>query len=236
MRVMQQRRPRTTKARRALTPAAMRRLTRSHRRARRRTPWLQAFAALVFVPLLSLMAQVRVRGREHLPKAGGYILAPNHPSVLDGFFAALPVLPRRLSFMGMAELWARPLPAWLMSRVGGFPVVRGTWDRDAFQTAHAVLERGRVLVMFPEGGVSPPGGYKTAKPGIGHIAHQAGATIVPVHLDGPRRLYRWWSWPKVTVTVGTPIVVEHDGDPSRERSQATAEQVLDAIKALEPRT
>ncbi len=219
----------------ALTPALTRRLSRSHRRARGRTPWLQGLAVLVLLPILSLMARVRVRGREHVPREGGFIVAPNHPSVLDGFFAALPILPRRLAFMGMAELWARPLPAWVMSRIGGFPVVRGTWDRDAFQTAATVLERGRVLVLFPEGGVSPPGGYKPAKPGLGHIAHTAGATIVPVHLDGPRRLYRWWTWPRITVTVGPPIVVEQDDEPSRERAQATAEQVLAAIKQLEPR-
>jgi 1-acyl-sn-glycerol-3-phosphate acyltransferase len=217
-----------------LSPGVRRRLTRSHLRARSRTPWMQALAAAVLVPLLSIMARIRVRGRERLPRDGGYILAPNHPSVLDGFVAALPVLPRRLFFMGMAELWARPLPAWVMSRVGGFPIVRGTWDADAFQTAATVLERGRVLVLFPEGGVSPPGGYKDAKPGLGHLAHLTGATVVPVHLDGPRRLYRWWTWPKVTVTVGTPIVVERDEDPSRERALATSQRVLEAIRALEP--
>lgn len=218
----------------ALPKALTGRLTRSHRRARTGRPYLQGVAVLVLVPLLSLMARIRVRGRERLPATGGFILAPNHPSVLDPAFAALPVLPRRMHFMGMAELWRRPLPAWVMSRIGGFPILRGTWDPDAFETAASVLERGRVLVLFPEGGVSPPDGYKAAKPGIGHIAHRAGATIVPVHLDGPRRLYRWWSWPKVTVSVGAPIVVEHDPDPSRERSQATAERVLQAIKGLEP--
>jgi 1-acyl-sn-glycerol-3-phosphate acyltransferase len=102
--------------------------------------------------------------------------------MVDPFFAALPVLPRRMHFMGMAELWRRRMPGWLLTRMGGFPVVRGTWDRDAFETAASVLERGRVLVMFPEGGVSPPGGYREARPGIGHIAHLTGATVVPIHL------------------------------------------------------
>ncbi len=195
------------------------------------SPWLQGVVALVLVPVLSLVSRIRVRGRERLPE-GGYILAPNHPSVLDPLFAALPVLPRRLHFMGMAELWRRPVPAWVMSRVGGFPIVRGSWDRDAFVTAASVLERGRVLVMFPEGGVSPPDGYRPAKPGIGHIAHVAGATVVPLHLSGTRRLYRPWTWPKVVVTVGEPIVVEADPEPTRERSQATAERVLAAIEGL----
>lgn len=223
-----------TRATAALPDVVARRLARSHRRARGRTPWLQGVAVLVLVPVLSLVARIRVHGRGHLPRGGGFVLAPNHPSVLDGFFAALAVLPRRMSFMGMAELWRKPLPAWAMSRIGGFPIVRGTWDTDAFATAATVLERGRVLVLFPEGGVSPPGGYKPAKPGVGHIAHAAGVTIVPVHLDGPRKLYRWWSWPKITVTVGAPISCERLPEPSRERSQATAERVLEAIRALGP--
>ncbi|WP_354698930.1 1-acyl-sn-glycerol-3-phosphate acyltransferase [Paraconexibacter sp. AEG42_29] len=218
----------------ALTETVAARLGRSHKRARGGRPWLQGVMVLVLVPLLSVMARIRVHGREHVPSEGGFILAPNHPSVLDAFFAALPLLPRRMYFMGMAELWQRPLPAWLMSRVGGFPIVRGTWDRDAFETAEAVIGRGRVLVLFPEGGVSPADGYKPAKPGIGHIAHRTGASIVPVHLSGPRRLYRWWSWPRITVTVGAPIAVARDEEPSRERSLATAEQALAAIKALDP--
>lgn len=211
-----------------------RRLGRSHKRARNRHPWLQGLAVVVLLPVLSLMSRVRIRGREHLPADGGFILAPNHPSILDGLFAAIAVLPRRMSFMGMAELWNKRVPAWVMSRLGAFPVVRGTWDRDAFETAAAVLDRGGVLVLFPEGGVSPPGGYKPAKSGIGHIAHTAGATIVPVHLDGPRKLYKPWTWPKVTVTVGEPIAVEQHAEPARELSQATAERVLDEIKRLAP--
>ncbi len=206
----------------------------SHARARTRTPYLQGAAVAVLLPIVLLLARVRVRGREHLPQQGGFVLAPNHPSTLDGLFAALAVLPRRMSFMGMAELWRKPLPAWVMSRIGAFPVVRGTWDADAFATAAAVVERGRVLVMFPEGGVSPPGGYKPAKSGIGHLAHTLGATVVPVHLDGPRRLYRPWTWPRVTVTVGAPIAVPLDTEPSRERSQATAQEILAAVAALGP--
>jgi 1-acyl-sn-glycerol-3-phosphate acyltransferase len=189
---------------------------------------------VIIVPLLALGARVRVRGRELVPQEGGFIVAPNHPSMLDPFFAALSVAPRRMYFMGMAELWRRRLPAWIVSRLGGFPIIRGSWDPDAFITAETLLERGRVLVMFPEGGVSPPDGYRPAKPGIGHIAHRTGVPIVPVHLAGSRRLYKWWSRPKVIVTVGDPIAVELDPRPSRERSLETSQKVLAAIAALEP--
>jgi 1-acyl-sn-glycerol-3-phosphate acyltransferase len=217
-----------------LTDAIARRLARSHRRARRGTPWLQGLTVLFVLPVLSFISRVRMVNRDRLPTDRGYIIAPNHPSTLDPFFAALPVLPRRMHFMGMAELWHKRLPGWLLTRMGGFPVVRGTWDGDAFDTATSVLERARVLVMFPEGGVSPPEGYREAKSGVGHIAHVAGATVVPLHLDGPRRLYRPWTWPRITITVGEPLEIDPDPEPTRERSQATAERILEAIKALRP--
>ncbi len=226
--------PKPSRERPALPAALSRRLARSHRRARKGQPWLQGLALALFLPLLALLARVRFRGRGHLPD-GGFIVAPNHPSQLDVFFVAAAIQPRRMLFMGKAELWSGRLGG-LFNRIGGFPIVRGTWDGEAFATAGAVLERGRVLVMFPEGGVSPVGGYRPAKSGIGHIAHRSGATVVPVHLAGTRGLYRPWTWPRVTVTLGDPIAVEAIAEPTREQQQATADRVLDAIRALAPPT
>jgi 1-acyl-sn-glycerol-3-phosphate acyltransferase len=201
---------------------------RYHRRTRRGVPWLQTLALLLLLPPVALVARIRFRGREHVP-GGGYIVASNHPSVLDALFVAAAVR-RRIRFMGKSDLftvrWGR-----LLSRLGAFPVRRGVWDTDAFETAANVLTRGRVLAVFPEGGVSPPGGYRSAKSGIGHIALMAGATILPVHLDGPRRLYRPWTWPHVTVTVGEPFAVA-PGDPGdRAACQAIADRTLAAIVA-----
>jgi len=60
------------------------------------------------------------------------------------------------------------------------------WDADAFETAATVLNRGRVMSIFPEGGVHAD--RVPAKSGVGHIAHLAGATVVPVYLEGTRSL------------------------------------------------
>ena len=67
---------------------------------------------------------------------------------------------------------------------------------------------------------------------VGHIAHLAGATVLPVYLDGTRSLYSPWRWPKVRVVIGAPLSVEADAAPSRERSHQTAQRILDAIHAL----
>ena len=210
---------------RRLQPARL--LERYHRRTRRRVPWLQTLALLTLLPLLALISRVRVTGRENIPD-GGYIAASNHPSNLDALFVALAIR-RRIRFMAKSELFGG---RWggLLNRLGAFPVRRGVWDGDAFETAATVLERGRVVSIFPEGGVHSD--RVPAKPGVGHIAHLAGATVVPVYLDGTRSLYTPWRRPKVRVVVGVPLQVQHDAAPSRERSLKTAQRVLDAIHAL----
>ena len=210
---------------RRIKPAEL--LKRYHRRTRRRVPWLQTLALLGLLPLVSLISRVRVTGREHIPD-GGYIAAANHPSNLDALFIALAIR-RRVRFMAKSELFGG---RWggLLNRLGAFPVQRGVWDTEAFETAATVLERGRVMSIFPEGGVHTE--RVPAKSGVGHIAHLAGATVLPIYLDGTRSLYAPWRWPKVRVVIGPPLHVEADPRPSRERSQATAQRILDAIHAL----
>lgn len=151
-----------------LQPAQL--LERYHRRTRRRVPWLQTVAVALLLPLLSLISRVRILGRENIPD-GGYIAAANHRSNLDALFVALAIR-RRIRFMGKSELFDGRW-GWLLNRLGAFPVQRGVWDADAFETAATVLRRGRVMSIFPEGGVHIDRG--PAKSGVGHIAHLAGA-------------------------------------------------------------
>ena len=190
-------------------------------------PWLQTLALVVLLPLLSFVSRVRVTGRENIPD-GGYVAAANHPSNVDALFVALAIR-RRVRFMAKSELFAGPW-AGLLNRLGAFPVQRGVWDTDAFETAATVLRRGRVMSIFPEGGVHTD--RVPAKSGVGHIAHLAGATVLPIYLDGTRSLYTPWRWPKVRVVIGPPLRVDADPHPSRERSQETAQRILDAIHAL----
>jgi len=213
---------------RDLKPAQM--LERYHRRTRRRVPWMQTLALALALPVLSLVSRVRVSGREHIPD-GGYVAASNHPSNFDALFVALAIR-RRIRFMGKSELFGGRW-GWLLNRLGAFPVQRGVWDVEAFETAATVLRRGRVMSIFPEGGVHTDD--VPAKSGVGHIAHLAGATVLPVHLDGTRSLYTPWRWPKVRVVIGAPLQVEEDPQPSRERSQQTAQRILDAIYELDGR-
>ncbi len=212
-----------------LDPRPPRVLVRYHRHTRRHVPWLQSVLVGLLLPLVSIVTRVETRGRENIP-TGGFIVAANHPSDFDAAFLAL-ALRRRIRFMGKSELFNGRW-GWLLNALGAFPVRRGVWDQDAFETAGEVISRGRVMAMFPEGGVQTE--RVAAKSGLGHIAHVTGATVLPVHLTGTRDIYTpWKKWPKVRVTIGSPLAVEQGSSPSRDRSQKTAQRILDAIYALE---
>jgi 1-acyl-sn-glycerol-3-phosphate acyltransferase len=203
---------------------------RYHHRTRRHVPWLQTVLAGLLLPPIGIAARVEVRGREHIP-SGGFIVAANHLSDFDAPLLPLAVR-RRIRIMGKSELFNGRW-GWLLNLLGAFPVRRGYWDHDALETAAEVIRRGRVMAMFPEGGVHTE--RVPARGGIGHIAHVAGATVLPVHLAGTRDIYAPWKrWPKVTMTIGPPLVVAHDPAPTRERSQATAQWILDTIHELAP--
>ena len=159
-----------------LQPAQL--LKRYHRRTRRKVPWLQTLVLALLLPLLSFVSRVRISGRENIPD-GGYIAAANHLSNFDALFVALAIR-RRIRFMGKSELFDGRW-GWLLNRLGGFPVQRGVWDADAFETAATVLNRGRVMSMFPEGGV-----HRRSRAGeIRRRAHRPSRRG-----DGPARLPR----------------------------------------------
>jgi len=115
-----------------------------------------------------------------------------------------------------------------------FPVRRGHRDDEAFKTAHAVLARGGLVVMYCEGGRSRTGELGEPKPGIGRLALESGAPVVPVALVGSERVRDWkrLQFPKVTVQFSDPIRFEQVEDPTREQSQGASEQIFARIERL----
>ncbi len=107
---------------------------------------------------------------------------------------------------------------------------RGHRDEEAFKTAHAVLARGGMVVMYCEGGRSRTGELGEAKPGIGRLALESGAPVVPTAMVGSEKVRDWkrLQFPKVTVQFGEPIRFERVENPTREQSQAASEQIFSA--------
>ncbi|HUQ39023.1 MAG TPA: lysophospholipid acyltransferase family protein, partial [Acidimicrobiales bacterium] len=109
---------------------------------------LWAFCRGVVLLVARLMWRVKVVGREHIP-AGPFVLAPVHRSNVDSMVTPA-VARRRMRYMGKESMWKFRLPGRLFTALGGFPVRRGTADREALRRCVEVVESGEPLVLFPE--------------------------------------------------------------------------------------
>ena len=171
-------------------------------------------------------------GSESVPN-GPIILAPNHASFMDHFFTGA-FIRRRVQFMGKSQLF-KGVGAWIFSHGGVFPVRRGQQDEESFITAFSILDRGGAVVMYCEGGRSRTGKIADeARPGIGRLALESGAPVVPVAILGSYQVRNWkrLQFPKVTVQYGEPFRFEVIENSSREQQQAVADYVLEQIREL----
>jgi 1-acyl-sn-glycerol-3-phosphate acyltransferase len=167
-----------------------------------------AVARAIVTGFTRLWTRMAIEGREHVPRSGAYVLAPVHRSNIDTPIAAC-VTRRRLRFMGKDSLWKHQPAAWLLSALGGFPVVRGTADREALQRCIAVLEAGEPLVLFPEGERKSGPVVQPLFDGAAYVALKAGVPIVPVGIGGSEAVMpkgaKFIHPSKVHVIVGAPI-------------------------------
>ncbi len=157
------------------------------------------------------------QGRKYARVKGGLIVAANHRSFLDPFVigASLPWR-RPMCYVAKRELFEKRWQGWLLSRCGAFPIRRGESDEEAMETARQVLERGGTVCIFPEGTRIRSGSLSTPKRGVGRLALQTGASVLPVAVFGSERVRRGWRiYPrKVKLRMGPPITFPRSERPS----------------------
>ena len=207
--------------------------TRFHERVRRGRPdWVYEAVRFVLTPYLLIVHRARAIDTTNVPEAGAAIVAPNHFSFLDHFFIAV-YLRRKVNFMAKSQLFKRPMQ-FIYTHGGVFPVRRGFRDDEAFKTANAVLQRGDIVLMYPEGGRSRSGELGEPKRGLGRLALENGVPVVPAAIVGTQKARNWkrLNFPKVTVLYGEPVRFEKIENPTPEQQQEAAELVFERVKAL----
>jgi 1-acyl-sn-glycerol-3-phosphate acyltransferase len=170
---------------------------------------------------------------DKVPGSGPVILAPNHFSFMDHFFLGCTIR-RKVRFMAKSQLFSGPMK-WIYTHGGVFPVRRGYQDEDAFITANTILGRGGLIAMYCEGGRSRTGKLsEQPKRGIGRLALESGAPVVPVAIHGSSKVRNWkrLQFPKVTIQFGDPIRWERVEDPTREQQQQVANEIFAQIRGL----
>jgi 1-acyl-sn-glycerol-3-phosphate acyltransferase len=203
-----------------------------HELVRAREPEAKVYEVVRVLTVLHALITFRARGlgTENVPN-GPVILAPNHASFMDHFFTGA-FIRRRVQFMGKSQLF-KGVGAWIFSHGGVFPVRRGYHDEEAFISAFKILERGGAVVMYCEGGRSRTGRVADeARPGIGRLALESGAPIVPVAILGSYQVRNWkrLQFPRVTVSFGEPFKFEVVAESNREQQQEAADYILARLK------
>lgn len=206
---------------------------RLHHRARGRGVNLFVFwpARAALHLCFRLYFGMRRRGHEHVPARGPAILASNHRSFLDPFLIGC-LVRRPVYFMAKTELFAHPLVGWILSALGAFPVDRGVGDGEAMATARALLARGECVVVFPEGTRVRPGPLGRPRRGIGRLALQTGAPVVPVAVFGTDAVRRGWRIRphRVRLRCGPPLRFPRVEAPPPQLAAAVTDRIWPCVE------
>lgn len=190
-------------------------------------------ARLTMSKYLEVVHGIEIRGREHWPRSGPLVVTSNHPTYLDPWIVGIGAdgARRYVHWMAWDEIFEWPIVGRAVTAYQAIPVDLEKPRPSTFRRANAVLARGGVLGVFPEGGRTSGehGEIDPFKPGVARLALALGAPILPVSIKGARQCWpkqRAYPLPgKIRVTfhpvVDTRAVLEA-GDKTEKRARELA--------------
>jgi glycerol-3-phosphate dehydrogenase (NAD(P)+) len=199
-----------------------------HARHRERgvNPVVYWLVRAVFQPFFHLYFRLSRIGREHVPESGPVIFAANHRSFLDPFVIAT-IARRPMYYVAKEELFRNRLTSWWLNALGAFPVRRGQGDADMLDTAREILARGDAVLMFPEGTRIRPGALGRPRRGVGRLALESGAPVVPVAVIGTEAIRKGWRIRphKVRIRIGRPLTFPKVESASPQLAAAVTDRI-----------
>ena len=170
--------------------------------------------------LFKIFYRIKVEGKINASEEDGYMICSNHIHMFDPAFIMSNTKPK-IAFMMKKELTEVPILGKILLKCGAFPVDRGKGDIGAVKTAIDILNKKKVLSIFPEGTRHKDGKFRDIKKGAALIAIKAKAMVVPVRIIGNYRLFS-----RMILRIGEPI------DSTKYTKDELTEQIKIAIEKL----
>jgi len=137
--------------------------------------WVELFLALLIRPFV----KITWRGLENIPKSGPLVVASNHELFgWDVILLGLMLAPRKIHFMAKADFFRRKYIGWLLKKSGAFSAERFT----AVSQANRLLEKGKIVGIFPEGALPENQNGFAIKGGVAIIAAKNCTPILPIQI------------------------------------------------------
>ncbi|MDR2493029.1 MAG: 1-acyl-sn-glycerol-3-phosphate acyltransferase [Coriobacteriales bacterium] len=204
----------------------------------------QRFCSFFFVlvrVVFGLLFRVRSYDTHHVRPGVSYLVAGNHRSYLDPVFVMMAMRPRPVRYMAKEEFFKVRAIARLASWVGAFPVKRDAGDMQVVKRSVAMLKRGELVGIFPEGTRGRDASKaRELHEGVAVIARLAKCEVVPVRIWGAERIAppgsRRWHFPRITLRFGEPMSLaeaRYEALDKPERLSAFTADVMKAVYALE---
>ena len=189
-----------------------------------------------------LMLDMDVHWHVKMPD-GPVLFAANHPSTTDPIFIHL-ISRQPMSVMISQSVFSIPLLGAYMRKMGQIEVLYGQGERVLGQACDT-LRSGRSVTIFPEGAISPEGGFATVRTGVARLALLSGMPVVPIGislregnckripavLEGEPEVITWYLRGPYAITVGRPLHFQGDVN-DRPLVREIAENVMERIRAL----
>ena len=204
-------------------------------------PMLPEWIVNIVRPIVRVLSRIfwRVRWREiqNIPMTGGVIIAANHQTYIDPFWAGVPVR-RPLRFLAWDAAFSWPVVGFFLKLFGAWPLQLEGSDPAAIRRSLQWIGEGGAVMLFPEGGRgNPDGTMKKCKAGAVRMAMEAGVPILPVTIRGGERVwpstFRFPRFGRSVEVIYHPLmqVEPREDETVRESARRETERLAEIIRS-----